>query len=152
MEAKRQRLSEKLHQPTEEFIQIFMGDEAWRRLLDFEDMLKANYDLNRELKFPFGDNYGWGFRYTHKKTLLFYVFFEENGFCCTISINDKGAGEVETILSDLRPEIQTTWNNRYPCGDFGGWIHYSVEGDSELPDLVRLVGIKVKPKKPAKKS
>lgn len=94
-----------------------------------------------------GNDYGWSFRYVHKKTLLLYVFFEENGFCCTISINDKGAQKVESILNDLSPEIQSVWNNRYPCGDFGGWIHYSVEADYELPDLIRLISIKVKPKK-----
>jgi len=143
----KRRLTEKSHQPQEEFIRVFMGDDAWSRLMRFEDMLKANYDLSREIKFPFGNDYGWSFRYTHKKSLLLYVFFEENGFCCTISINDKGAQEVESILSDLQPEIQTLWNNRYPCGDFGGWIHHSVETDNELPDLIRLIGIRVKPKK-----
>ena len=143
----KKRLTEKLHQPPEEFIRIFMGDDAWSRLMRFEDMLKENYDLSREIKFPFGNEYGWSFRYIHKKSLLLYVFFEENGFCCTISINDKGAHEVESILNDLQPETQTVWNNRYPCGDFGGWIHYSVEADNELFDIIRLVGIKVKPKK-----
>lgn len=143
----KKRLTEKFHQPPEGLIKIFMGEDAWNRLMRFEDMLKVNYDLSREIKFPFGNDYGWGFRYVHKKTLLLYVFFEENGFCCTISINDKGAHKVESILSDLHPEIQTLWNNRYPCGDYGGWIHYSVDTDYELPDLIRLIGIKVKPKK-----
>lgn len=143
----KKRLTEKFHQPTEEFIKVFMGDDTWCRLMRFEDMLKVRYDLRREIKFPFGNDYGWGFRYVHKKTLLLYVFFEENGFCCTISINDKGAQEVEAILSDLRPEIQALWRNRYPCGNFGGWIHHSVEADYELPDLIRLIDIKAKPKR-----
>lgn len=143
----KKRLTEKFHQPPEGLIKIFMGEDAWNRLMRFEDMLKVNYDLSREIKFPFGSDYGWGFRYVHKKTLLLYVFFEENGFCCTISINDKGAQKVESILSDLHPEIQTLWNNRYPCGNYGGWIHCSVDTDYELPDLIRLIGIKVNPKK-----
>lgn len=143
----KKRLSEKSNQPSEEFIKMFMGDDAWSRLMHFEDMLKRYYDLSREIKFPFGNDYGWSFRYAHKNTLLLYVFFEEHGFCCTISINDKGAQEVESILSDLHPKIQTLWKNRYPCGDFGGWIHHSVEADNELPDLIRLICIKVKPKR-----
>lgn len=143
----KKRLTDKFHQPSEEFIKIFVGNDAWSRLMRFENMLKVNYDLSREIKFPFGKDYGWSFRYIHKKTLLLYVFFEENGFCCTISINDKGAQKVESILNDLCPGIQTVWKNRYPCGDFGGWIHYSVETDNELTDLIRLIGIKVKPKK-----
>lgn len=143
----KKRLNDKSYQPTEEFIKDFIGDSAWRQLMRLEDMLKSNYNLFREIKFPYGNNDGWGFRYTHKKRLLFYAFFEENGFCCTISINDKGAQEIESKLSDFLPETQNLWKNRYPCGDFGGWIHYSVESDEELSDLIRLVGVKVKPKK-----
>ena len=145
----KKRMLDKLQQPSEKSIRLVMGNDAWNRLMRFEEMLKARYNLNREMNFPFGNNYGWSFRYTHNKTLLLYVFFEENGFCCTISINDKGAHEAEAISGDLRPEIQALWKNRSPCGDFGGWMHRSVETDEELPDLICLVGIKVKPKKKA---
>jgi hypothetical protein len=145
----KKRLADKSTQPTEDFVRGFMGGDAWRRLSRFEDMLRARYELQRELKFPFGNEYGWGFRYCHNKTLLLYVFFEKGGFCCTISINDKGAPQAEAILGDLLPETQTLWKNRYPCGDYGGWIHYSVETDKELPDIIRLIDIKVKPKKAA---
>lgn len=145
--AEKKRLTEKFHQPTEELVQLFMGDDAWRRLMRFEEMLRMQYDLNREMKFPFGNEYGWSFRYSHKKSLLLYVFFEEGGFCCTISINDTGAQQVEAMLGDLLPEIQAVWTNRYPCGADGGWLHRSVASHDELPDLIRLVGVKVKPKK-----
>ena len=143
----KKRLTEKKHKPREESVRAFMGDEAWQRLIRFEEMLEERYDLNREMKFPFGNDDGWGFRYSHKKSLLLYVFFEEGGFSCTISINDKGAPKVEAMLDDLLPEIQTLWENRYPCGDNGGWIHRPVVGDDELLDIIRLVGVKVKPKK-----
>jgi hypothetical protein len=128
-----------------------MGNDPWQRLMLFENLLREKYALNREIKFPFGNNYGWSFRYTHNKTLLLYVFFEENGFCCTISISGKGAVEVEAMLKELNPKLQTMWENRYPCGyhgeHYGGWIHYSIENDDELLDIIRLIGVKVKPKK-----
>ncbi len=143
---KEKRLTEKHQQPQEEFVRLFMGDDAWQRLMRFEELLRERYDLSREMKFPFGNTYGWSFRYAHKKSLLLYVFFEEGGFCCTISINDKGARAVKTMLDSLRPEIQEIWKNRYACGVDGGWLNRSVASDDELPDLVRLVGVKVKPK------
>lgn len=146
-EGEKKRLVEKHHQPEEEYIREFMGDIAWKRLLRFEETLKERYDLVRELKFPFGNDYGWGFRYAHKNSLLLYVFFEEGGFCCTISINSKGATEVESMLNDLQPKIQAIWKDRYACGADGGWIHYSVSSEEELPDLIRLVGVKVRPKR-----
>lgn len=146
-EKMKKRFTEKFHQPPEEFIQLFMGDAAWERLMLFEEMLRERYDLNREVKYPFGNQYGWGFRYSHKKSLLLYVFFEEDGFCCTISINDAGAREVDAMLVDLLPEIQAMWINRYACGSEGGWLNRSVDSDDELPDLIRLVSVKVNPKR-----
>jgi hypothetical protein len=61
MEGKK-RLTEKSHQPTEDVVRLFMGDDAWQRLMRFEEMLRTRYDLKREMKFPFGNEYGWSFR------------------------------------------------------------------------------------------
>jgi len=144
----KKRLTEKSSQPTEAFVRHFMGEAAWHRLMHLEEMLRERYVLKREMKFPFGNSYGWGFRYLHKKTLLLYVFFEEGGFCCTLSINSAGAPKVEAILGELKPRVQTLWRNRYPCGPAGGWIHLSVADDDELADFVRLVEVKVNAKKP----
>ncbi|MEL7623901.1 MAG: DUF3788 family protein [Clostridiales bacterium] len=149
-ENEKPRMTEKAHIPSEELVRLFMGEDAWARLMRFEELLGERYDLSREMRFPFGNEYGWGFRYAHKKSLLCYVFFEKGGFCCTISINDTGAQKVEAMFGDLHPAIQEIWCNRYPCGTDGGWLHRSVAGDDELPGLVRLAGVKVKPKKGAK--
>jgi hypothetical protein len=143
----KKRMTDKLYQPTDEIIRSFIGDVAWQRLMGFENMLRERYELNREMKFPFGSEYGWSFRYSHKKSLLLYVFFQQGSFCCTISINDKGASQVEAILGDLLPETQELWTNRYPCGTTGGWVHYSIESDNELNDVIRLLSIKIKPRK-----
>jgi hypothetical protein len=143
----KKRLNDKSKQPAQELIRDFMGENAWQRLLRFEEMLAERYNLNIEMKFPFGNEYGWAFRYSHNKSLLLYVFFEQNGFCATISISDKGAEKVENILTDLLPKTQSLWEHRYPCGKNGGWIHYSVESYDELADIVRLVNVKVKPQK-----
>jgi len=37
-ENKKNRLIDKFHQPTEEFIQIFMGDDAWHRLIHYSEI------------------------------------------------------------------------------------------------------------------
>lgn len=143
----KERWVERHPQPTEELVRTFMGADAWRRLMRLEELLRERYDLHREMKFPFGNEYGWSFRYTHKKALLLYVFFEKGGFCCTLSINDAGAPKVEAMLNELRPEIQSAWKSRYACGAEGGWLNRSVASHGELPDLVRLAGVKVKQKK-----
>lgn len=142
----KERLANKEITPTQEIINHFLGEKNVRILCLFEKMLCENYELNRELKFPFGKNYGWAYRYTHKKTLLLYVFIEKNGFCCTLSINDDGARIVAEIIETMLPKTKDLWQNRYPCGKEGGWVHYSVSNEEELKDIIRLIGVKVKPK------
>ena len=147
LEIEKERLVNKETVPTRETINHFMGEESINRLSLFEKMLQEKYDLTCELKFPFGKNYGWAYRYTHKKTLLLYVFIEKNGFCCTLSINDNGAKNVAEIINTMLAQTKELWKNRYPCGKEGGWVHYSVVNDEELKDIIRLVACKVKPKK-----
>lgn len=77
---KKTRLTEKYQQPPESLIRIFMGIEAWKRLMRFEEMLRERYDVSREIRFPFGNEYGWSFRYSHKKSLLLYVFLKKAVF------------------------------------------------------------------------
>ncbi len=146
----KERLLNKEATPSQMYISHLLGEEGMRRLMLFEKMLQANYDLTCELKFPFGNSYGWAYRYTHKKALLLYAFFEKDGFCCTVSINDSGARIVNEIIGTMLPKTKELWTNRYPCGKEGGWVNYSVSSNEELKDIIRLVGCKVKPKKQAK--
>ena len=147
LEIEKERLVNKVTVPNRETINHFMGEESINRLSLFEKMLQEKYDLICELKFPFGKSYGWAYRYTHKKTLLLYVFIEKNGFCCTLSINDNGAGNVAEIINTMLPQTKELWKNRYPCGTEGGWVHYSVVNNEELKDIIQLVSCKVKPKR-----
>jgi hypothetical protein len=66
--------------PTPQEIEQRLGNEAMHRLNILDDYLKANYDVVRELKFPFGNQYGWGYKYSSKRKLLCYVFFEKGAF------------------------------------------------------------------------
>ncbi|MEO1772268.1 DUF3788 family protein [Candidatus Enterococcus ferrettii] len=140
-------LSNKKQRPTEEQIQMFIGKLALQQLEQFEDALQKRYDLQRELRFPFGKQEGWGYRYAHKKSLLCYLFFEEGGIACTLSINDKGASKVEAILAQLQPQMQRLWKERYPCGEQGGWLHPKIRTEQDLTDILSLIAIKVSPKK-----
>ncbi len=141
------RLTDKTCKPTEQQIQEFIGPAGVQRLEKFEVSLDQHYALKRELRFPFGKQDGWGYRYAHKKSLLCYVFFEEGGIACTLSINDKGAPKVEAMLDQLQPHIQALWQNRYPCGKQGGWLHPKIKTDEDLNDILALLAIKVSPKK-----
>lgn len=71
------RLTDKTCKPTEQQIQEFIGPAEVQRLEKFEVSLDQHYALKRELRFPFGKQDGWGYRYAHKKSLLGYVFLKK---------------------------------------------------------------------------
>jgi hypothetical protein len=121
-------------------------DAAKQHLDSLEVFLKANYDLVRELKFPFGNSYGWGFKYSHKASHLCYAFFETGAVTLTLQLGDKLVPAIEAALPRLLPKTQELWSHRYPCGKQGGWVHYRITDPLELGDVFELIKIKKRPK------
>jgi len=142
-----ERLLNKSIVPDEVTIQEHLGQQSYCRLNTFENWLKNNYQLVRELKFPFGNNYGWSYKYSHKFAHLCYVFFEQNAFLVMVQIGDKQVQLLKNQLMLLLPKTQELWKNRYPCGEHGGWIHYRVLTDDELTDVIKLLAIRKKQSK-----
>jgi len=131
--------------PSCEEIEEYVGEENYERLEKLETILSERYDLNRELKFPFGNSYGWGYKYSHRTKHLCYLFFEKDAITVTIQI---GTNELEIFnrkFDSFLPKTQELWENRYLCGNGGGWIHYRILSDRELSDVLRLIAIKKMP-------
>lgn len=142
-----ERLLDKNDPPAEGFVEEYLGAESYEILLQFEEFLNGCYDLRKEMKFPFGNSYGWGYKYSHKSSHLCYAFFESGAFTVTLQLGDACVPAVEKLLPDLSPKAKELWKNRYPCGTRGGWIHYRVTDRKDLKDLFALVQAKKKPTK-----
>lgn len=140
-----ERLSDKREMPDEATIQEHLGEESYKRLADMESRLYECYQLSRALRFPFGNSYGWGYKYSHKSSHLCYAFFEKDTFTVMLQIGDKQVPILESQLSSLLQKTQDLWENRYPCGARGGWIHYRVLTDDEVTDVIKLLAIRKKP-------
>ena len=139
------RMLDKRKKPTEDMIAKYLGAESTERLRQLENWLGDQYTLNRELRFPFGDNYGWGYKYSHGRKHLCYVFFEEGAFTVTLQLGDTSVDAVTAKLPSFLPKTQELWATRYPFGERGGWLHYRVLNDAELQDACTLTALKVKP-------
>lgn len=137
-----ERMLDKSIQPANAQIREFIGKQSYSRLTVMEQYLNTHYQLVKEIKFPFGSSYGWGYKYSHKSSHLCYTFFEKGAFTVTIQIGDKQARLVEDMLPLFLPKTQELWKNRYPCGDHGGWLHYRVLADDELTDIFKLLNIR----------
>lgn len=140
-----ERMTDKSIEPTVDEIQQYIGPEIWSLLQKFEDMLNSRYEINRELRFPFGNSYGWGYKYSHKTKHLCYLFFEKDAMTVTFQIGDKEVPKLNEILPTLSENAQSLWENRYPCGEDGGWVHYRIIEEGEMDSLIRMIEIRKKP-------
>ena len=140
-----ERMTDKSRVPETEEIEEFIGRESSGRLRLLEGILQGRYIISRELRFPFGASYGWGYKYSHKTKHLFYLFFEKDAITATIQVGDK---EVPALIGQLHmfsPKARALWESRYPCGENGGWVHYRILSDDELDDVIRFIALRKKP-------
>ena len=140
-----ERMTDKNAVPDEASIKEYIGEKSSERLASLEEKLNKNYQISRELKFPFGNSYGWGYKYSHKSAHLCYVFFEKGAFTVTLQIGDKEVPLAEKVISSMLERTQELWANRYPCGEHGGWVHYRVLSDDEIGDVFGLIAVRKKP-------
>jgi len=133
-----ERLTDKTNQPTAEEVEKYLGD-SYPRLLKLEEFLRARYRLSKEMRFPFGKNYGWGYKYSDKSAHLCHAFFEKGAFTATLQI---GVADIPALSA----KGEGLWANRYPCGHHGGgWVHYQVLAEEDLSDIFILIETKKKP-------
>ena len=137
-----ERMLNKQFTPTPKKIKEYMGEKAVENSENLKNALKKVFELNIELKFPFGNNYGWGYKVSNKTKHLFYLFFERGSF--TIMFQIKGIKTEKEIekYKKLSDEGKEYWNNKYPCGENGGWIHYRVLTKKHLNDIGIFLSIK----------
>ena len=132
--------------PSPEETAKFLGGGA-ATLKQIEEFLYQNYDIIRELKYPFGKAYGWGYKYSHGSATLCYIFFETGAVTVTLQLGDKAVSAVEAALEEMLPKTRESWASRYPCGKAGGWVHYRVTDAGEIKDVCGLIKIKKAPKR-----
>ena len=139
-----ERMLDKREEPTIPEIHDYIGNNSICILNTFEEIMNLRYELKCELRFPFGNNYGWGYKYSHKTKHLCYVFFEKDAITIMLQIGGNLVYKLEEVLPECLPKTKDYWDNRYPCGD-GGWVYYRIFNKQELDDVLRLIAIKQKP-------
>ena len=140
-----ERMLDKTKQPAEDEIEQYIGEQRYLLFGRFEDFLQKHYQLVRVMKFPFGNQYGWSYKYSHKTSHLCYAFFENGAFTVSFQLGDPCIAKLETLLPGLSDKTNELWRNRYPCGKSGGWLHYRVMEPQDLEDIMKLIQVKKRP-------
>ena len=64
-----------------------------------------------------------------------------------LQIGDARVPLMKESLSSWSEKARTLWENRYPCGEEGGWIRYRILEQEEIEEIIRLIMIKKAPPK-----
>lgn len=139
-----ERMLDKKNIPNENEIKDYIGRRSVEYIQIIKDALEKTFEIDKELKFPFGNEYGWGYKISHKSKHLFYIFFEKGSITIMLQIGGiKTVKELEKY-SKISEEGKKYWESRYPCGKNGGWIHYRIINKKHLKDIGLFLGIKTK--------
>ena len=101
-----------------------------------EDELRAS----RQIRFPYGNKYGWSAKYSVKNKHICDVFAENGAFAALFQISDAA---MTTVYDALDAYAKNIWEDKYPCAS-GGWIEYRVLNEAHLRDLEKIISAKVR--------
>lgn len=141
-----ERMLDKARRPSPQDVRRALGEAAYALLCELEAQLQSRYRLAAELRFPFGDNYGWGYKYSHGTFHLCYAFFEQGAFTVMVQVGDARVPALERALPSLSAKARNLWQNRYPCGERGGWVNVRVLEGADLADALQFIAAKKAPK------
>lgn len=139
-----ERMLQKEVKPSLNDIYNIIGSDETNLLKDLDDFMRLSYDMVSEIRFPFGNKYGWGIKYSHRTKHLCYIFPETGSFTVTIQIGEKELTRLHEKLESFLPKTKELWNHRYVCGE-GGWLYYRVFSFKEIEDIKELIKIKKSP-------
>ena len=136
------RMLDKKNVPSEDDIKNHIGEKSVGHIEIIKKSLEKIFEISMELKFPFGNNYGWGYKVSHKSKHLFYIFFEEGSITIMLQIKKIVSEKEMSQYSKLSEEGKKYWEESYPCGKNGGWIHYNIQNKKQLRDIGIFLSVK----------
>ena len=133
-----ERLLDKTTPPTFDDLIAYSAENGvlWLELDHYmSDVIKAQ----REIRFPYGNRYGWSSKYSLKKKHLCDVFAERGAFALHFRISNP---QIDSVYSDLSDYAKEICDNKYPCSG-GGWLTYRVTSPAHLSNVIKLLSAKL---------
>lgn len=133
-----ERMLDKQHRPTANEFLEHCG-VCSNLLEELNGYLIDTLHTEKILRFPYGNRYGWGIKYSIKGKHICDVFAEKDAFTVMLRLS---AAQFESEYHNFIQDTKECIDKRYPCGD-GGWIHYRVLTQQHLHDIKKLLHLKV---------
>ena len=133
-----ERMLDKQKTPTFEDLIRYSGDSG-KLWLELDKRMKDNYKSAKQIRFPYGKDYGWSVKYSAKSKHICDVFAENGAFAALFQVSDKA---VDTVYDELCDYAKDVWADKSPCAS-GGWIEFRVLNEEQLRDLEKIIHAKV---------
>ena len=133
-----ERMLNKQEVPTFDALIRYSGDSGllW---LELDTRMEEKYNMSRQIRFPYGKDYGWSVKYSIKSKHICDLFAETGAFTALFQVSDKA---VDTIYNELGEYAKAVWADKSPCAS-GGWIEFRVLNKEHLQDLEKIIHAKV---------
>lgn len=130
--------ADKNHTPDDVEIFSIMGATRflWDKLVVH---IRTTYKPADDLKFLYGKNYGWGYRFRVKGKLLTVLYPTNGGFTAQIILSPKAVETARSISKSQNVQKAIDEANPYPEGR---WLFIRVEDAVDLEDIYRLLELK----------
>ena len=133
-----ERMLNKQEIPTFDDLIRYSG-ESGTLWLELDRHLESEYKISRQIRFPYGKDYGWSAKYSVKSKHICDIFAENGAFAAFFQISFKAMNAVYGELGNCAKQV---WENKYPCSS-GGWIEFRVLNSEQLQDLKKIIHAKI---------
>ena len=133
-----ERLLDKTLSPTFDDLIAYSADRGtlW---LELDKHMQDIFSAKRQVRFPYGNTYGWSCKYSLKSKHICDIFAENGAFALHFRI---GTPQLESIYNTLTEHGKHICDDKYPCAG-GGWLTYRVLSQSHLTDAKKLLSAKL---------
>ena len=133
-----ERLLDKTLSPTfDDLIAYSAGSGAlW---LELDKHIRESFSAQRQIRFPYGNTYGWSSKYSAKGKHICDIFAENGAFALHFRL---GNSQLASVYAGLSEHAQKACNDMYPCNG-GGWVTYRVLSPADITDAKKLVYAKM---------
>jgi hypothetical protein len=114
---------------------------AWNDLIQY---IRTNYPSDEDLKFMYGKNYGWAWRFRIRGKLLTSVYPTHEGFTVQINLSPHTVEKAQHM--ELGNNVQGAIARVFPHPE-GCWVFVPVGLADDIGDIHKLLALRVESKR-----
>jgi hypothetical protein len=131
--------TEKKKQPTEAQVTEALGSKlpVWQDLIR---LIREKYPVQEDFKFMYGQNYGWGLKFSIKKQLLTCLYPAEECFFAQINLSPEAIEQA--LRMSLGVNVQDAIEHAHPYPE-GRWLFVRVASEADASAVRQLLAMRV---------